>query len=360
MDRSPFRIVLINTASVNEFDNTNSNFKNRLPVPIRLEGDWEVALDDVSLPGSTSFVDKLNPHKRALMHISYNAYERPDRPGERYRMYSKSFTHDNLRAMTPTVNGVGFMKTMINELRQARIESTGGGTYPRFYQTNLVDGLRYRTYWKWTWEGDDLVSDNLRTMKTDGNGLPWFIVDVLLAQKMGWLTYNSDSSNYELGPNLTQELHGFERVPDLNGTPPGDVRGSDGTYVFWTVTDFTGGDLGSDPGGYLRLSYYCNWRFSNLNAAFKDAVGSTSRTLLVYSDVCTPSTVGSQKVDLLREIAYNGDTYGTVYFEPHRLQHLEVRNRTLDIISVQIAEKDGQIANFHPGDTTVTLHFNPT
>ena len=73
MDRSPFRLVLISTSSVNEYDNTNSNFKNRLPTPIRLEGEWQVALDDISLPGSTSFADKLNPHKRILMHTSYNA-----------------------------------------------------------------------------------------------------------------------------------------------------------------------------------------------------------------------------------------------------------------------------------------------
>ena len=359
MDRAPFRLVLINTASTNEFNNTNSNFKNRLPVPIRLEGDWEVALDDIALPGSTSFAEKLNPHKRTLMQTSYNARGRQDpSDNDRKRMYTKAFTHDNLLNVTPTVDGVGFMKSMMNELQQARIESTAGGAYPRFAITNRVDGLPYRTYWKWKWEGNDLVSDNSQTFKSDNNGLPWFIVDVLLAQKMGWLVYNSDSSEYELGPNLTQELFDWDIVPQLDGTPPGDVRDSSGNYVFWTVNDFLGGVVSNDR-GYLRLSYYCNWRFSNLNAAFQEAVGNTRRTLLLYSDVCTPSVVGSQKVDMLREFAYEGNTKGTVYFEPHRLQHLEVRNSTLDIISVQIAEKNGDIARFHQGVTTVTLHFNP-
>ena len=77
--------------------------------------------------------------------------------------------------------------------------------------------------------------------------------------------------------------------------------------------------------GYARLSYHCNWRFININAAFEEAVGSSKQTLLCYSDVCAPSTVGSQNVDMLREVTY----------------------------------EEGKGGSVHKGPTTVTLHFNP-
>ena len=357
MDRSPFRLVLISTASVNEFNNTASSFKNRLPNPIRLEGDWEVALDDIGMPGATKFAEKLNPRKRELFRTRYLRRARNgsglDRP------YELRFDHDDLERVTPTVKGVGFMKSVVNKLEQERNDRTAGGLYPCLSHT--VNGEEQHTFWKWKWEGDELVSDNASTYKGDAAGRPWFLIDYQLGLKMGWWYY--EAGDYHLGPNLKQELFDPNLVPELNGSPPGDVHDSDSgvnRYVFWTARDFLYGVDGQDAiSGYVRLSYYCNWRFTNLDAAFAEAVRGSRRTLLVYSNACTPSTVGSQSVDLLREVTYEDNQEGTVYFEPHRLQHLGARNHTLDVISVQIAEKDGEIAKFHQGTTTVTLHFRP-
>ena len=358
MDRSPFRIVLINTASANEFNNTNSNFKNRLPTPVRLEGEWQVALDDIGLPGATTFAGKLNPYKRTLFQTRYLRRARNGSGND--RPYNLRFDHTDLERVTPTVKGVGFMKSVINKFEQDRNDRTVDGLYPRLSRT--VDGEEQRTFWKWKWEGDEVVSDNASTYKGDALGRPWFLIDVTLAVRMGWL-YRDENGGYHLGPNLKQELFDPKLVPELNGRPTGDVHDSStqvNKYVFWTVNDFNWGLVGQNAdNGYLRLSYHCNWRFVNLDAAFTEAVGSVKRTLLVYSDVCTPSTVGSQNVDLLREVVYEDNQEGNTYFEPQRLQHLDARNHTLDIIGIQIAEKNGDIANFHSGTTTVTLHFNP-
>ena len=358
MDRSPFRLVLISTASVNEFNNTTSNFKNRLPIPIRLEGDWEVAMDDIGMPGATRFADKLNPDRRTLFQTRYLRRVRNPGVGDHDRPYNLAFRHADLELVTPTVGGVGFMKSVFNKFEQDRNDRTVDGLFPRLSRT--VDGEEQHTFWKWKWEGDELVSDNASTYKGDVPGRPWFLVDYVLGVKMGWW-YQDEDDEYHLGPNLKQELFDPNMVPEINGNPSGDVYDTDASkHVFWTTHDPIWGLQGSNADrGYVRLSYHCNWRFTNLDAAFAEAIGSSQRTLLVYSDVCTPSTVGSQKVDLLREVTYADNQDGTVYFEPHRLQHLGVRNSTLDIISVQIAEKNGDIAKFHQGTTTVTLHFNP-
>lgn len=363
-ERTPFRVLLINTSSTNEFNNTAANFKNRLPRPIRLEGDWLVALDDLSLPSNTQFASKINPRNRQFL-FQTRILRRARNPGsgDVDVPYHISFDRNDLSKVSPTVNGVGFMKSVFESLDKWRYEGVLD-TNPRFSRT--VNNEEHRLYWKWQWEGDELVSDNALTYKGDATGRPYFLIDIGLAERMGWLEFNYGTSRYDLGPNLKQELFDPNIVPEINGSPPGDVHESDpshhhsGRYVFWTTHDFNWGESGMNSDrGYLRLSYHCNWRFININAAFQGVIGSRKRTLLCYSDVCSPSTVGSQSVDLMREVTYEEGSGGSVYFEPHRLQHLGVRSNTLDVIGIQIAEKDGEFVDFHSGVTTVTLHFLP-
>ena len=134
-ERVPFRIVLISTASVDEFINTNSSFKNKLPSPVRLEGEWEVALDDISLPSTTLFADKLNSSNRYfLFHTRILRRNRNPGFGEADRATHISFDRHDLEKVTPTVNGVGFMKTVFDELDQWRIEDVLD-YFPRFSHT---------------------------------------------------------------------------------------------------------------------------------------------------------------------------------------------------------------------------------
>ena len=365
----PFRLVLISTASVNEFVNTNSSFKNRLPAPIRLgEGEWEVALDDISVPSNTSFVDKVNPSNRTnLITTWYSRRTRNPGPGDGDVPYVLNFTKFDLEEITPTVDGVGFMKTIFDCLEKWRVEDVID-TDPRFSYT--VNGKEMHTYWRWKWEGDELVSDNVDVYKSDPSTRPLFLIDLALGAKMGWFKYNDDTDQYDLGPNLKQELFDPNIVPEINGgdfpdrgdvfEPYTSLHSNAGKRVFWTVNDPNWGRTGVSPDrNYARLSYHCNWRFININAAFQEVKGSAQRTLLCYSDVCSSSVVGSQSVDLMREVAFTEGNGGTMYYEPHRLQHLAVRSGTLDVISVEIGEKDGSIAKFHEGPTTVTLHFQP-
>lgn len=367
---SPFHLVLISTSSLNEFENTNSSFKNRLPVPISLQGgEWEVALDDISLPSNTSFMDKVNPSDRTNLITTYfSRRKRNPGPTDVDTAYALNFTKFDLEEITPTVDGVGFMKTIFDSLEKWRVEDVID-TDPRFSYT--VNGKEQQTYWRWKWEGDELVSDNVDMYKADPTTRPLFLIDLAMGAKMGWFKYNDATNQYDLGPNLKQELFDPNIVPEINGSgndgSQGDVfepytslHTNAGKRVFWTANDPNWGRTGVSPDrNYARLSYHCNWRFINLNAAFQEAKGSVQRTLLCYSDVCSPSTVGSQNVDLLREVTFKEGTGGTVYYEPHRLQHLAVRTGSLSVISVEIAEKDGSIAKFHEGPTTVTLHFQP-
>ena len=167
---------------------------------------------------------------------------------------------------------------------------------------------------------------------------------------MGWL--RKMNSGWILGPNLQQEFIG-DQIPDM--TKNSDVDDEDDNPVFWTVYSFL-------P-DYLVLSMSCNWRFTNLNVAFRAVVGEPTRSLHVYYDVAGSTIVGNRVTDLLREIQYKRQGRGTLYFEQLHIQYMSLRNEVVEIIHIQVAETigtGGDLVKFGEGHTIVTLHFKKT
>ena len=234
------------------------------------------------------------------------------------------------------------MKSIISYFERQRIFSNSGPRVNSKYVTN--DGRR--TYVAFKWEGEDLVTDNKdivrpRTLR------PALRFNVDLALKMGWL--KKDGNSYVLGPNLRIEFVD-DAIPDIRRE--GDLVDSDGNRVFFLVEKDT-----PRTSDFLRLSIFCNWRFMNLNKAFETVVGSSSRSLFVYSNVGRSGVVGNQVTDVLREVNLIRSGEGTQYFEPPHIQYIPVRKDVLDIIEMQVAETTGELTKFGTGNTIVVLHF---
>jgi len=340
---SNFYVSLPSHSGKSEFpDNKANHFKIRLPRPLRLngEGGWKVGMSSiampdahVTLPSFTASEDKTVLSSFAWRRVESSSY---------YRFGEAYFDTDDLKEVFYNVDGVGFMKSMISFFTRQRVFKYYGPKLGSKYVTN--DGKR--TYVKFKWEGDELVTDNENTYRPVTH-FPTFHVNVELALKMGWLKKNS--SGYELGPNLQLELFD-DVVPDISVV--GDVHDKEGSPVFWGVITDTGGN-----GDFLKLSIFCNWHFLNLNKAFEVVVGSSSRSLFVYSDVCRSGVVGNQVTDVLREVNLIRTGAGVQYFEPYHIQYIPVRKDVIDIIEVQVAETTGELVRFGPGNTIVTLHF---
>ena len=159
-----------------------------------------------------------------------------------------------------------------------------------------------------------------------------------LASKMGWIEEPSPGK-FRLGPKLMQEFHS-DTIPT-----PSDVPDADNQPTFWKV-----------DGGYLVLSMTCNWRFVNLNEKFRPSTEfAPTRPLHVYCNVGTSSMVGNRVTDLSREIKYH--TQETTHFEPIHIYYLPVRNEMVEIIETQMAEVNGDLAQFGEVHTILTLHF---
>ena len=336
---SDFYLTLPSHSSKTEFPNNKSNhFKIRLPHPKKLEGSgWKVGLTAISLPDSHCRVPVFTEGDYAIFKMGWNRAK-----GQTVYTVDKDYKPQDVLVNFDAVDGVGFMKSMVNFFEKNRISSDGTDDDTSFGWTFSTSAGK-RRYIKFKWEGDELVTDNEDTVKTSPS--TYLMIRKDLAQKMKWVIEKEDGTR-QLGPNLQQELFG-ESVPNLNA--PGvfeDVQKGK-KAVFWTSTGET----------YYKFSFHCNWRFINLNAAFEAVVGATSRSLFVYSDVGGSGVVGNQVTDLLREVNFIRRGFGIQYFEPLHIQYIPVRKDLIDIIETQVAETTGELVDFGEGNTIVTLHF---
>ena len=215
------------------------------------------------------------------------------------------------------------------------------------FHTNS-DNTTSRTFIKLELEDDELVICNDKTFKALNYGQrPAFSIHEEVAKKMGLIVYNEKGRRYQLGPNIKQEFKN-NTIPTLHSAT-NDLFDSLGNPLFWVV-----------DGGFLKLGIFCNWRLINLEESFETLFGATSRSLFVYSDVGSSGVVGNQVTDLIREVNFVRKGVGSWYFEPLHVQYIPVRKDNIDIIETQVAETTGELTQFGPGNTIVTLHFKKT
>ena len=335
---SDFYLTLPSHSSKTEFpDNKSNHFKIRLPHPKKLEGSgWKVGLTSISLPDSHCRVPVFTEGKDPLFKMGWTRSV-----SNVLATIDRNYKPEDVLVNFDAVDGVGFMKSMVKFFEKHRISGDGSDSNSTFGWSFASGGKR--TYIKFKWEGEELVTDNEDTNKTRPS--PYFMIHKELAHKMKWVIKKEDGKIF-LGPNLQQELF-TSTVPNLSASGVFEDVQKGKQAVFWTSTGET----------YYKFSFHCNWRFLNLNAAFQAIVGATSRSLFVYSDVGGSGVVGNQVTDLLREVNFIRRGAGVQYFEPLHIQYIPVRKDLIDIIETQVAETTGELVDFGEGNTIVTLHF---
>ena len=147
-------------------------------------------------------------------------------------------------------------------------------------------------------------------------------------------------------------------------TPPKNPTNR--TDYYWEGAHYAGmqpSDLTSDvmdqmfevKNKRLHLSRMVEWQFNNLNASFEKVVGTSKRTVMVYSDLVESTVVGSGKFPLLREVQLLRIGEGENTMEPLHHQWIKVRGQQMDILEVQIASTSGPLPILPPGKTLVTI-----
>lgn len=113
--------------------------------------------------------------------------------------------------------------------------------------------------------------------------------------------------------------------------------------------------------GYLRLSVFCDCRFTNLDHSFEKMMGGivrrdpqVNRTLRMVSNVAASAFVENRVTNLLREVQY---VLFSRYYELLYIQCISVRQNLFDTIKVDLGEENREHAFLEHGKTIVTLHF---
>jgi len=363
---SDFYITVPSNSSLQEFpNNKNNSFKIRLPKTVRLEGDWRVALASISMPDPKN---EFPSWMKENLPLIYNCWYHSKKANMSNRKkLAASFTIADIKDHVDLsrMSGTEFMRSVVYWFRKKYIEKDLDDDKTTGYTTG--SGVNRHFYPIFQFEGDDLVIDSSNVELHDFGWSDYFyssykspsiFIHKQLGLDMGWFEEVSNSNaqfRVKPGPNLIMELRG-------NGIPsPDDMRISYGPNARNNVYDrymFEPRIQGSNElSNYVRLSLSVNWRFINLNNAFKSVFGKTARSVYVYSDIGGSSIVGDQITDFIREVEYKKEGKGTHYFEPAHLQYIPLRKDLLDIIEIQLAESSGGLANFGAGVSTVAFHL---
>ena len=372
------RLTLISDPTDEFPKNTNNSFKVRLPERLNLPGEgWHTSLMSLTVPdkGQSNAVIATDPHTKVVK-ISVTFLTRKWVQGEYKLVEFKSKDYgveleEIMSAKQSVTTGSEFWKRVMQEVhnkvmqalisRQSSALTADSGQYP-------IVSVKKNWMPRMTWKGDALVlhavpkEDLMNANKSKVTSA--FTMDLEIAKRFGFVEQPVGVDiGYVIGPNLQFTC---PTVTYTNQTKPDSTIPSARAEFNWNGEHYTGvqpSDLTDDQmdqmfevnGKRLHLSRMVEWQFNNLDASFEKIVGTSKRTVMVYSDVVESTVVGSGKYPLLREVQLLRTGEGESTAEPLHHQWIKVRGNQLDIVEVEIADTSGPLTILPPGKTIVTI-----
>ena len=373
------RLTLISDPTDEFPKNTNNSFKVRLPERLNLPGEgWHTSLMSLTVPdkGQSNAVIATDPHTKVAK-ISVTFLTRKWVQGEYKLVEFKTRDYgveleEIMSAKQSVTTGSEFWKRVMQEVhnkvmqalinRQSSALTADSGQYP-------IVSVKKNWMPLMTWKGDALVlhavpkEDLMNANKSKVTSA--FTMDLEIAKRFGFVEQPVGVDiGYVIGPNLQFTC---PTVTYTNQTKPtssdfpsarGDFNWNGEHYAGVQPTDLTDDDMDQVfevNGKRLNLSRMVEWQFNNLDASFEKIVGTSKRTVMVYSDLVESTVVGSGKYPLLREVQLLRTGEGESTAEPLHHQWIKVRGNQLDIVEVEIADTSGPLTILPPGKTIVTI-----
>ena len=371
------RLTLISDPT-NEFPkNTNNSFKVRLPERVNLPGEgWHTSLMSLTVPdkGQSNAVIATDPHTKVVkFSLTYltrkwvtGLYRFVEYKTKDYGVELEDVMSSKQSVTTGSMFWKRVMQEVHNKVMQSLLNEQEAALLFNADQRPIVS-VKKNWMPRMTWKDDVLVlhaipkedafkSDKTKTTTT-------FMMDLGIAERFGFVQQLQGVVGYVLGPNLQFT---FPTVTYTNQTQPDSSDPAARADYNWNGDHFLAlqpKDLTSDVmdqvfevnGKRLHLSRMVEWQFNNLNASFEKIVGTSKRTVMVYSDVVESTVVGSGKFPLLREVQLLRTGEGESTAEPLHHQWIKVRGNQLDIVEVEIADTSGPLTILPPGKTIVTI-----
>ena len=315
------RLTLISDPT-NEFpNNANNSFKVRLPERLSLPGEgWHASLLSLTVPdqGQSNAVIATDPHTKVVtFSMTYLSRLYMSGSYRRVSFKTKEYTvelENIMSAKQSVTTGNEFWKRVMQEVHnkamQALMHEQDTALAFNGDERPLVS-VKKNWMPMMTWKGDALVlhavpkGDVLKSDKTTTTTT--FSLYLGIAKRFGFVEKPVGvDTGHVLGPNLQFTC------PSVTYTDQTLPNGSSfSTQYNWNGEHYAGtqpSDLTSDvmdqmfevKNKRLHLSRMVEWQFNNLNASFEKIVGTSKRTVMVYSDIVESTVVGSGKFPLLR------------------------------------------------------------
>ena len=369
------RLTLISDPTDEFPNNANNSFKVRLPERLSLPGEgWHASLLSLTVPdqGQSNAVIATDPHTKVVK-ISVTFLTRKWVLGEYKRVEFKTKDYgveleDIMSSKQSVTTGSEFWKRVMQEVHNKVMQSLLNEQEAALtFNADQRPIVSVKKNWmpRMTWKDDVLVLHAVPKadlLKSDKSAVTTtFMMDLGIAERFGFIKQLQGVVGYVLGPNLQFTC------PTTTYTDQTLPSGSSfRSQYYWSGEHFVGTqptDLTSDimdqafevKKNRLHLSRMVEWQFNNLNASFEKIVGTSKRTVMVYSDIVESTVVGSGKYPLLREVQLFRTGEGESTAEPLHHQWIKVRGNQLDILEVEIASTSGPLAILPPGKTLVTI-----
>ena len=311
MMKDDFYLTLPSHSSLAEFpNNVNNNFKVRLPKLIRLdEGDWKVALASISVPDPQHALPAWLREDLALFTITCYHVDKNNTTNKIGFETDVKLPHIKQHVDLSVMTGYTLLRGLVEHMRKIVIEArlyphwlTGTPTGVKVFHPEFIVG------------DSDITLDTSKIQFTEfGTGKssfknPGIWIHKTLAHEMGWFEDDLHESDpqfaIKLGPNLSIKLNGPEipATTDIKShfTSDGQESGVTHSNRNWIIPRWGDGRLMD----YIRLSLAVSWRFINLDYAFNNVFGPSTRSLFVYSDVGASNVLGNEVTDFIREVNY--------------------------------------------------------
>ena len=379
------RLTLISDPT-NEFPkNANNIFKVRLPERLTLPGEgWHASLMSLTVPdqGQSNAVITTDPHTKVVtFSVTYLTRKFSNGAYRRVSFKTKEChvkLEEIMSAKQPVTSGNLFWQRVMQEMRNKSMQQLmDEQKYACTHERDERPHVSLKKNWMptMTWKDNALILHAVREGEllnlTKSKALTTFAINLAVAEKFGLIEPPPGRKGSVVGP---QGVNGYKLGPNLkftlltvaydNQTEP--VGSSYRRDMNWIGEHFSGIQPADEnrevtdqvfqvKNNQLHLSRMVEWQLNNLNVPFEKLVGTSKRTVMVYSDVVESSVVGSGKFPLLREVQLLRTGEGESTVEPLHHQWIKVRGKQLEMVEVEIASTSGPLAILPPGKTLVTI-----
>ena len=372
------RLTLISDPTDEFHNNANNSFKVRLPERLILPGaGWHASLLSLTVPdqGQSNAVIATDPHTKVVkFSVTYLTRKYAIDGYRQVAFKTKNYgveLEDIMSNEQSVTTGNEFWKRVMQEVHKKSMQALINQQESALtYDGDERPIVSIKKNWMpmMSWKGNALVlhavpkGDALKSDKTTTTST--FSLHVSIAERFGFIKKLEGVVGHVIGPNLQftcPTVTYTDQTPPTSSSNPSfraDYNWNGEHYVGTQPTDLTSDimdQLFEVTGNRLHLSRMVEWQFNNLDASFEKIVGTSKRTVMVYSDIVESTVVGSGKYPLLREVQLLRTGEGESTAEPLHHQWIKVRGQQLDILEVEIASTSGPLAILPPGKTLVTI-----